>query len=153
MPTTFAEHIHHRHCRLKRVCGCVVLVLRTCTLLPTFNQADYESCFKILEKVVADRRRVLGPEDVTTLLSVSALARSLHKLRRHAEAVTMQQQVLETSRRVSGENHPVTLDFAAGDDTRSGRFTHLRTFTHCCLWPHYIFNSGHGCGGGECCSD
>jgi hypothetical protein len=54
------------------------------------------------------QKRVLGEEHPDTLTTAANLANSLSRQGRHAEAETMQREVLAVRKRVLGEEHPDT---------------------------------------------
>ena len=76
------------------------------------------------EKLLADQRRVLGPDDPDILTTRSNLASWLGESGRVAEAITAFEQLLANQRRVLGPDDPDTLttrNNLAGSLGRSGR--------------------------------
>jgi serine/threonine protein kinase len=63
----------------------------------------------LLTRAVDVRRRVLGPRNADTLISLSSLGRNLSAQARYAEAEKLDRETLDTQRRALGPEHPDTL--------------------------------------------
>jgi len=68
-----------------------------------------EEALKLREKVLALRRKVLGPEHPDTLWATEYLAISYHDAGRREEALKLREEVLALCRKVLGPQHPDTL--------------------------------------------
>ena len=58
-----------------------------------FHQGRYEEAEKLHREVLEVRRRMLGPDAPTTLVSVACLARVLNEQGRHEEAIELLTQL------------------------------------------------------------
>ncbi len=72
----------------------------------------------LLERTLADRRRILGPEHPDTLSSMDSLAYSYADTGRPAEALALREEALKLRKVKLGPDHPDTLD------SMSPNFTH-----------------------------
>lgn len=81
------------------------------TLCETYlGLGDYATARIHAERAFATRRKILGDEHPSTLMSMNMLALVLKELDEFEEAERIHRQALELSRRVLGETHPLTLE-------------------------------------------
>lgn len=71
--------------------------------------AMYDQAFPLQESALSTRRRVLGEEHVSTLVSINSMGLLLRYQGRTSEAEPFYREALEKRRRVLGEEHPDTL--------------------------------------------
>jgi non-specific serine/threonine protein kinase/serine/threonine-protein kinase len=74
----------------------------------------YREAEPIIDKAVATRRKVLGPEDPDTLQSIFLSAKNLNDEGQLAEAEKRLRSILDAQRRVLGPNHPDTVKTMVG---------------------------------------
>ena len=70
---------------------------------------DYESAITLGEEVLAARERILGEDDLETLISRNDLAESYHAAGRLGEAITLHERNLGVRERTLGDEHYATL--------------------------------------------
>ncbi|MGY0234297.1 FxSxx-COOH system tetratricopeptide repeat protein [Longispora urticae] len=83
------------------------VVLNAKTNVAAAKQAlgDFEGAYEIDAETLRFKRETLGPNDASTLWSVSRLARDLYRLGRYDEALKIQSAVLPTHRALLTANH------------------------------------------------
>ena len=84
----------------------------------------YQEVKSLLRKTIPVARRVLGDDNILTLIMKGSYATALYiddgaTLDDHQEAVTTLEDTARTARRVFGVSHPTTE--AIGDDLRDSR--------------------------------
>ncbi len=67
----------------------------------------------LLESVLADRERILGPDHQDTQVSYGNLARTYELVGRTDEAIALLERLLECRERLLGSDHPATESVAA----------------------------------------
>jgi tetratricopeptide (TPR) repeat protein len=72
-----------------------------------------DEAMELREKVLALRRRVLGPEHPDTVFAMQTLANSFFSLSRWNEALTLREEVLAIRRKLHGVEHPDTVSAIA----------------------------------------
>ncbi|MFI6131181.1 FxSxx-COOH system tetratricopeptide repeat protein [Micromonospora sp. NPDC051141] len=77
------------------------------------GQGQHAAAISQFERVLADRRRILGDDHPDTLSSVHNLASVYTAVGRVTEAIRLFEQVLADCRRVLGDDHPNTLTSAS----------------------------------------
>ncbi|MEV1049287.1 tetratricopeptide repeat protein, partial [Streptomyces sp. NPDC049916] len=71
---------------------------------------EHRQAADLLQQVVSDSERILGPDHPHTLSSRNNLASSLSDLGEHRQAADLLQQVVSDSERILGPDHPHTLN-------------------------------------------
>ncbi|TVY12783.1 Nephrocystin-3, partial [Lachnellula arida] len=87
--------------------GCCNVANRFARVLEESGQ--WQGAMQLEEKVYEARKRTLGEEHPSTLLSMGNLARSYSDLGRGQDAVQLAEKVYEARKRTLGEEHPNTL--------------------------------------------
>jgi len=80
-------------------------------------EGDFDAARELLETAIAAMTRLWGEDDGDSLAAMGNLAAILWQIGERDEAYWLQQQVVETRRRVHGDNDPATRAAMAAFDT------------------------------------